>query len=457
MANGKTYGLSFPFVDSFDGKYLDLTDYAAEEIRSNLIHLLLTRKGSRYYLPDFGTRLYEYIFEPLDGPTFRNIESEIRDSWKDDIDIYKNKLPNSLRFSKDGKNTILFAHTTFAHQPFTVDAQCDTYQTIEMIKIKQTMDGLFDTLDCTMLVIDNFITALKKIGAYDNTAIFFIGDHGLNEPIEGALPYRKDYFFENSDYKPHNQYSSLSRYNPVLLFKDIKANNDQLVMKNDFISLIDIAPTVCRIIGCVKNDWQGVDLKEPHDIKRNHQFWIYTGYGSRKDDFWDFSKNWNLVTLPIGEAQSLNPLRDARNHALLGKLSCDTPIAFNQQKSYSPLYHGSFHSVQEWGRWGNSKDLTRIYLTVIKDETCTPEAVKFNLLVADKVKENPEQKVEIYINNQYIQDIKLNSAEMSQPITLDLPTLQSDAINMYFKIVNPADEGKPLLGFVDMQLVSATK
>ena len=80
MANGKTYGLSFPFVDSFDGKYLDLTDYAAEEIRSNLIHLLLTRKGSRYYLPDFGTRLYEYIFEPLDGPTFSEIESEIRDS-----------------------------------------------------------------------------------------------------------------------------------------------------------------------------------------------------------------------------------------------------------------------------------------------------------------------------------------------------------------------------------------
>lgn len=80
MANGKTYGLTFPFVDSFDGKYLDLSDYPAEEIRSNLIHLLLTRKGSRYFLPDFGTRLYEYIFEPLDGPTFQNIESEIRDS-----------------------------------------------------------------------------------------------------------------------------------------------------------------------------------------------------------------------------------------------------------------------------------------------------------------------------------------------------------------------------------------
>jgi phage baseplate assembly protein W len=45
-----------------------------------LIHLLLTRKGSRYFLPDFGTRLYEFIFEPLDGPTFNQIEAEIRDS-----------------------------------------------------------------------------------------------------------------------------------------------------------------------------------------------------------------------------------------------------------------------------------------------------------------------------------------------------------------------------------------
>jgi phage baseplate assembly protein W len=80
MADGKTYGLTFPFVESYNGKYLDLSDYPTEEIRSNLIHLLLTRKGTRYFLPDFGTALLEYIFEPLDGPTFKNIESEIRDS-----------------------------------------------------------------------------------------------------------------------------------------------------------------------------------------------------------------------------------------------------------------------------------------------------------------------------------------------------------------------------------------
>lgn len=80
MANGITYGISFPFVDSFTGRYLDVTNSTEGEIRANLVHLLLTRKGSRYFLPDFGTRLYEYIFEPLDGPTFSDIESEIRDT-----------------------------------------------------------------------------------------------------------------------------------------------------------------------------------------------------------------------------------------------------------------------------------------------------------------------------------------------------------------------------------------
>jgi phage baseplate assembly protein W len=80
MALGNTYGINFPFADSQTGKYLFLTQTADEEIRTDLIHLLLTRKGTRYFLPDFGTRLYEFIFEPLDGPTFSEIEAEIRES-----------------------------------------------------------------------------------------------------------------------------------------------------------------------------------------------------------------------------------------------------------------------------------------------------------------------------------------------------------------------------------------
>lgn len=80
MANGKSYGVQFPFGLPTKGTYVQITETADAEIRTDLIHLLLTRKGSRYYLPDFGTRLYEYLFEPLDGPTFSSIEAEIRES-----------------------------------------------------------------------------------------------------------------------------------------------------------------------------------------------------------------------------------------------------------------------------------------------------------------------------------------------------------------------------------------
>ena len=89
MADGITYGLNFPFQDSTRGDYLQLTEFQRQEVRADLIHLLLTRRGSRYYLPDFGTRLYEYIFEPFDGLTFSAIEADIRDS----IERY---MPNLL-------------------------------------------------------------------------------------------------------------------------------------------------------------------------------------------------------------------------------------------------------------------------------------------------------------------------------------------------------------------------
>ena len=89
MAEGITYGLEFPFVDSTQGDYLALTETQYQQIRSDLLHLILTRRGSRYFLPTFGTRLYEYIFEPYDGLTFDAIESDIRDS-------VQNFMPNLL-------------------------------------------------------------------------------------------------------------------------------------------------------------------------------------------------------------------------------------------------------------------------------------------------------------------------------------------------------------------------
>lgn len=77
-----TYGIDFPFNDSPTGDFVKMTTTPDREIRANLIHLLLTRKGTRYFMPDFGSRLYEYIFDQNDSVSFNLIEDEIRESVK---------------------------------------------------------------------------------------------------------------------------------------------------------------------------------------------------------------------------------------------------------------------------------------------------------------------------------------------------------------------------------------
>ena len=75
-----TYGIDYPFRDSTVGDYVSMTTTPEKEVRADLIHLLLTRKGSRYFLPDFGTRLYSFIFEQNDSVSYSQIEDEIREA-----------------------------------------------------------------------------------------------------------------------------------------------------------------------------------------------------------------------------------------------------------------------------------------------------------------------------------------------------------------------------------------
>lgn len=75
--NKKYYGIKFPFKNSEQGFYFDLTTSPKDAVKSNLFHLVMTRKGSRLYKPEFGTRVMDYLFEPMDNQTYKSIEDEI--------------------------------------------------------------------------------------------------------------------------------------------------------------------------------------------------------------------------------------------------------------------------------------------------------------------------------------------------------------------------------------------
>ena len=98
------------------------------EIRANLIHLLLTKKGSRYFLPDFGTRLYQYIFDQNDAVTYGLIESEIRESVKayiPNLDITSIDIksaeddPTQITSPAENEDNRLFRISDNAAKPYT--------------------------------------------------------------------------------------------------------------------------------------------------------------------------------------------------------------------------------------------------------------------------------------------------------------------------------------------------
>jgi phage baseplate assembly protein W len=128
------YGLDFPFRESQKGDYVKMTETPEREIRTNLIHLLLTRKGSRYYLPDFGTRLYEYIFDQNDTVSFNLIEDEIRESvskYIPNLDINSINImsadndPDDFKLFSQEEDERLFRVSDATTKPYTAKVKID--------------------------------------------------------------------------------------------------------------------------------------------------------------------------------------------------------------------------------------------------------------------------------------------------------------------------------------------
>jgi phage baseplate assembly protein W len=147
-----TYGIDFPFRDSLEGKFVRMTGFPDKEIRANLIHLLVTRKGTRYFLPDFGTRLYQYIFDQNDMVTFGLIESEIREAVKSyipNLDITSIDVmsaeddPNETTGFAEDEDSRLFRVSDYSTRPYTAK-----------VKIEYTVNnGAFTSSDFIILNI----------------------------------------------------------------------------------------------------------------------------------------------------------------------------------------------------------------------------------------------------------------------------------------------------------------
>jgi len=74
-----TYNIKYPLTDdNTTNTYFQMTKVTKDAFSSDLLLLLLTQKGERYYQPDYGTNLLKHIFEPNDNLTASEVEKDIK-------------------------------------------------------------------------------------------------------------------------------------------------------------------------------------------------------------------------------------------------------------------------------------------------------------------------------------------------------------------------------------------
>lgn len=83
MARTQKYGIKFPIKIESKKTLLDLNETVADDVKSQLIHLIFTPQGQKLRDPLFGTNLIKYLFTEMNDPTaWENIIFDIKEKVK---------------------------------------------------------------------------------------------------------------------------------------------------------------------------------------------------------------------------------------------------------------------------------------------------------------------------------------------------------------------------------------
>lgn len=79
----KSINIKFPLEDDQEKNNLFRMNFVTKDaLVSDLKLLFYTKKGQRYYMPDYGTNLEKFLFEPKDNTTENDIIQDLKQSVK---------------------------------------------------------------------------------------------------------------------------------------------------------------------------------------------------------------------------------------------------------------------------------------------------------------------------------------------------------------------------------------
>ena len=107
------YGIKFPFTDNnYDGHFIDLNNKFEDKIASEIAHVILTRKGTRLRMPEFGTDLIRYVFGMNDKLEWDNVDTEIKKTVSTYVPAAKITEINVVRSEKDDRKVYVDVNYT---------------------------------------------------------------------------------------------------------------------------------------------------------------------------------------------------------------------------------------------------------------------------------------------------------------------------------------------------------
>lgn len=78
--SSKHINIKFPISEGDKGYYFGSNETTKDAIVSDILHILVTKKGERFFDTNFGTNLHEFLFEPNDSLTIGDIKRELSES-----------------------------------------------------------------------------------------------------------------------------------------------------------------------------------------------------------------------------------------------------------------------------------------------------------------------------------------------------------------------------------------
>lgn len=244
------------------------TEIEDEDINEKALASLIQKTSKYRMLPYLVKNNYAYSDNDFDRC---NDSRKLNYYVNDDIPFYNSVLTKGISISEEYSKAFRFYHLNGAHPPVIKNEKCEYDYDCT----------LYDEAKGALLIVYEYIQAMKEAGVYDSALIIITADHGQNMTLgEKGLEQLKTAGLNDAT------------SNPILFVKYPGENHDNLVENEVALTQKEVIGTVLENVSSERSDYWAVDSIEEDFYDRrsmivfrsgDYPWTIYSIEGNVKD------------------------------------------------------------------------------------------------------------------------------------------------------------------------------